>query len=81
RDIDADPNSQTRGVELIGSFESIAKAEEMTRDVLAKFLVGFLFTGGADQFSMQVPNNKVGLILGKGGEIIKSMQVSTGLVF
>nr|GEZ88894.1 hypothetical protein [Tanacetum cinerariifolium] len=31
-----DPNSQTRGVELTGSSESIAKAEEIIRDVLAK---------------------------------------------
>ncbi|KAF5195742.1 hypothetical protein FRX31_014671 [Thalictrum thalictroides] len=31
---------------------------------------------GADQFSMKVPNNKVGLIIGKGGETIKIMQES-----
>ncbi|GJX84505.1 K homology domain-containing protein [Tanacetum coccineum] len=36
RDMDADPNSQIRGVELTGSLESIAKAKEMIRDVLAK---------------------------------------------
>ncbi|KAI5424624.1 hypothetical protein KIW84_030708 [Lathyrus oleraceus] len=33
---------------------------------------------GGDEFSMQIPNNKVGLIIGKGGETIKSMQASTG---
>nr|GEV45627.1 far upstream element-binding protein 2 [Tanacetum cinerariifolium] len=87
RDMDADPNSQTRGVELTGSSESIAKAEEMIRDVLAEAEAGGSGVvsrrlpgqqGGADQFSMQVPNNKVGLIIGKGGETIKSMQASTG---
>ncbi|GKG22359.1 K homology domain-containing protein, partial [Tanacetum coccineum] len=36
RDMDADPNSQTRGVELTVSSESIAKAEELIRDVLAE---------------------------------------------
>ncbi|GJV40572.1 K homology domain-containing protein, partial [Tanacetum coccineum] len=82
RDMDADPNSQTRGVELTGSSESIAKAKEMIRDVLAKvYCVSRRLPGkqgGANQFSMQVPNNKVGLIIGKGGETIKSMQASTG---
>ena len=27
---------------------------------------------------MKVPNNKVGLIVGKGGEIIRNMQAKTG---
>ncbi|XP_071701182.1 uncharacterized protein [Rutidosis leptorrhynchoides] len=87
RDMDADPNSQTRAVELTGSSESIAKAEQLIKDVLAEAESGGSGTvsrrlpgqqGGAEQFSMQVPNNKVGLIIGKGGETIKSMQASTG---
>ncbi|GJW73645.1 far upstream element-binding protein 2-like protein, partial [Tanacetum coccineum] len=62
--MDADPNSQTRGVELTGSSKSIAKAEKMIIDVLAKAEAG--------------GSGVVGLIIGKGGETIKSMQASTG---
>ncbi|PWA90761.1 K-like domain protein [Artemisia annua] len=58
RDMDADPNTQTRGVELTVYSESIAKVEELIRDVLAEVEAGG-FGGGADQFSMQVPNNNV----------------------
>ncbi|KAI3687361.1 hypothetical protein L1987_81056 [Smallanthus sonchifolius] len=87
RDMDADPHSHTRAVELTGSSESIAKAEQLIKDVLAEAESGGSGTvsrrfpgqqGGAEQFVMQVPNNKVGLIIGKGGETIKSMQASTG---
>nr|XP_023908716.1 flotillin-like protein 3 [Quercus suber]POF15407.1 flotillin-like protein 3 [Quercus suber] len=33
---------------------------------------------GADKFVMKIPNNKVGLVIGKGGETIKNMQANTG---
>lgn len=36
RDMDADPHSLTREVELTGSAESIAKAEQLIKDVLAE---------------------------------------------
>lgn len=39
RDMDADPNSPTRPVELMGTPEQIAKAEQLINDVLAE--VGF----------------------------------------
>ena len=32
---------------------------------------------GADKFVMKIPNNKVGLVIGKGGETIKNMQANT----
>ncbi|CAN1855250.1 Far upstream element-binding protein 3 [Linum perenne] len=35
-------------------------------------------TGVPDQLEMQVPNEKVGLIIGKGGETIKGLQTKTG---
>ncbi|KAJ9537397.1 hypothetical protein OSB04_030130 [Centaurea solstitialis] len=87
RDMDADPHSLTREVELTGSAESIAKAEQLIKDVLAEAESGGSGIvsrrvsgppGGAEQFVMQVPNNKVGLVIGKGGETIKNMQASTG---
>ncbi|KAI3522423.1 hypothetical protein L1887_00173 [Cichorium endivia] len=87
RDMDADPHSLTRTVELTGSSESIAKAEQLIKDVLAEAESGGSGivsrrmpgeSGGAEQFVMKVPNNKVGLIIGKGGETIKNMQASTG---
>ncbi|KAM7510859.1 hypothetical protein LguiB_009734 [Lonicera macranthoides] len=87
RDMDADPNSQTRAVELMGTSEQIAKAEQLITEVLAEAesggsgVVSRRVTGqpgGAEQFVMKVPNNKVGLIIGKGGETIKNMQATTG---
>ncbi|XP_020695877.1 far upstream element-binding protein 1 [Dendrobium catenatum] len=88
RDMDSDPHSQTRPVELIGTPEQISKAEQLINEVLAEaaaggsgIVSGRKFTStptGAEHFSMQVPNNKVGLIIGKGGENIKNMQATTG---
>ncbi|XP_057431763.1 uncharacterized protein LOC130724532 [Lotus japonicus] len=87
RDMDADPNSPNRLVELMGSPEAIADAEKLINEVLAEAesggsgMIGRRLTGqsgSADEFSMQIPNNKVGLIIGKGGETIKSMQAESG---
>ncbi|GAA0142956.1 RNA metabolism protein [Lithospermum erythrorhizon] len=88
RDMDADPHSQSRGVELTGTPEQIAKAEQLINDVLSEAdaggsgLVSRRITGqqsgGAEQFVMMIPNNKVGLVIGKGGETIKTMQATTG---
>ncbi|CAI9093652.1 OLC1v1029207C1 [Oldenlandia corymbosa var. corymbosa] len=87
RDMDADPHSQTRGVELMGTPEQISKAESLIKDVLNEAeaggsgIVSRRVSGqqaGGDQFVMKVPNNKVGLVIGKGGETIKSMQNRTG---
>ncbi|KAL3746846.1 hypothetical protein ACJRO7_015744 [Eucalyptus globulus] len=87
RDMDADPNSPTRPVELMGTPEQIAKAEQLINDVLAEAEAGGSGiiskrvtgpTGSADQFVMKIPNNKVGLVIGKGGETIKNMQARTG---
>lgn len=36
RDMDADPNSLTRTVELVGSSEQISKAEQLINDVLTE---------------------------------------------
>ncbi|XP_072983413.1 uncharacterized protein [Typha latifolia] len=88
RDMDADPNSQTRTVELIGTSEQVSKAEQLINDVLSEAEAGGSgiatarrFSGpqvGAEQFQMKVANDKVGLIIGKGGETIKNMQAKSG---
>ncbi|CAN1162636.1 Far upstream element-binding protein 3 [Linum perenne] len=87
RDMDADPNSPTRKVELMGTHEQIEKAERLITDVLAEADAGGSGTvgrrfggqgGSGDHFVMKVPNNKVGLVIGKGGETIKNMQARTG---
>ncbi|XP_019423653.1 PREDICTED: far upstream element-binding protein 2-like isoform X1 [Lupinus angustifolius] len=90
RDADADPHSATRPVELIGSLESIDKAEKLINAVIAEADAGgspaLVARGispaqaivGSEQIQLQVPNEKVGLIIGRGGETIKSLQTKSG---
>ncbi|KAE8658075.1 hypothetical protein F3Y22_tig00116975pilonHSYRG00173 [Hibiscus syriacus] len=86
RDLDADPNSMNRPVELVGTAEQISKAEQLINDVLVEAeaggsgMVSRRMTGqaGSEHFEMKIPCNKVGLVIGKGGETIKSMQARTG---
>ncbi|KAK9141934.1 hypothetical protein Syun_011334 [Stephania yunnanensis] len=81
RDVDADINSTTRMVELMGTSEQISKAEQLINGVLSQAEAGgsnlvsrrFSGQGGGEQFQM-----KVGLIIGKGGETIKNMQANSG---
>lgn len=40
RDADADPHAATRPVELIGTLESINKAEKLINDVIAEVCFG-----------------------------------------
>ncbi|GAB4853954.1 hypothetical protein Ancab_018162 [Ancistrocladus abbreviatus] len=88
KDADADPNSLTRDVELMGTSEQIVRAEELINEVIAETdaassaLSGnhsvTVVQAGAEQFVMKVPNDKVALIIGKGGETIKNMQSKSG---
>uniref|UniRef100_A0A0A9B4K4 K Homology domain-containing protein n=1 Tax=Arundo donax TaxID=35708 RepID=A0A0A9B4K4_ARUDO len=88
KDVDADSNAPTRSVELVGSLESIDKAEQIIKSVIAEAEAGgspaLIARGfgsgqpGSEQFEMTVPDNKVGLIIGKGGETIKSLQTRSG---
>ncbi|KAJ0260242.1 hypothetical protein HA466_0064760 [Hirschfeldia incana] len=89
RDMDADPNAPTRTVDLTGTPDQISRAEELINEVLQEAETGGQGGSGggprrmggqpgADQFVMKIPNNKVGLVIGKGGETIKSMQANTG---
>ncbi|XP_021903364.1 far upstream element-binding protein 1 isoform X2 [Carica papaya] len=90
RDADADPSSVTRPVEIIGTLSSIEKAEKLITAVIAEADAGgspslvarglptTQAAGAADSIEIQVPNEKVGLIIGRGGENIKSMQTKSG---
>ncbi|KAI9114146.1 hypothetical protein K1719_014796 [Acacia pycnantha] len=60
-------------VELIGSLDSIEKAKELISAVIAKLMLG-----GSEQIHIQVPNEKVGLIIRRGGETIKGLQTKFG---
>ncbi|KAF9603538.1 hypothetical protein IFM89_037019 [Coptis chinensis] len=90
RDAEADPYAATRPVELIGALENINKAEKLIKDVIAEADAGgspSLVARGfgtvqasvaAEQIEIQVPNEKVGLIIGRGGETIKNLQTRSG---
>ncbi|KAE9606523.1 putative K domain-containing protein [Lupinus albus] len=90
RDADAAPHSATRLVELIGSLGSIEKAEKLINAVVAEADAGgspalvarglspAQATVGSEQIQIQVPNEKVGLIIGRGGETIKNLQTKSG---
>uniref|UniRef100_A0A1D1YDH5 Far upstream element-binding protein 2 n=1 Tax=Anthurium amnicola TaxID=1678845 RepID=A0A1D1YDH5_9ARAE len=88
RDVDSDPHSSSRPVELTGTIENINKAEQLIKDVIAEADAGgspsLVARGfgasqhGAEQLQIQVPNEKVGMIIGKGGETIKSLQARSG---
>lgn len=89
RDADTDPHAASRPVELIGTLDNISKAEKLIKDVIAEADAGgspALVARGfgtvqavvGEQIEIQVPNEKVGLIIGKGGETIKSLQTRSG---
>ncbi|VFQ82004.1 unnamed protein product [Cuscuta campestris] len=89
RDSDSDPHSTTRPVELIGTLDSVVKAEKLIKDVIAEADAGgspSLVAKGfnpvqsviGDQIEMKVPIEKVGLIIGKSGETIKNLQARSG---
>ncbi|KAK8971402.1 hypothetical protein KSP40_PGU009726 [Platanthera guangdongensis] len=86
KDANTDPHSSTRLVELVGTLESISKAEQLIRDVLAESDAGGspslvargFITPGGEQLEIQIPNEKVGVIIGKGGETIKNLQRKSG---
>ncbi|BBN04805.1 far upstream element-binding protein [Marchantia polymorpha subsp. ruderalis] len=89
RDADSDPRAPTRQVELMGSPDQINRAEQLIKDVIAEQAAaggsGALVARGfggigppGDQVQIKVPNNKVGLIIGRGGETIKNLQGRSG---
>ncbi|GER37878.1 KH domain-containing protein [Striga asiatica] len=90
RDADADPRSTTRPVEVVGTLEDINKAEKLIKDVIAEANAGgspslvargfntAQAASGGEQVEIQVPIEKVGLIIGKGGETIRNLQTRSG---
>eukprot|EP01018_Ginkgo_biloba_P013854 Gb_04922 [translate_table: standard] len=89
RDTDSDPSSMTRQVELMGSLEQINRAEQLINDVIAEADAGGSASTlaarsfgnvqpGSEQLQIKVPNNKVGLVIGRGGETIKNLQSRSG---
>ncbi|KAK0575615.1 hypothetical protein LWI29_003782 [Acer saccharum] len=90
RDADADPNCMTRPVEIVGTLSNINKAEKLISAVIAEADAGGspslvargLATqqavGIGEQVEIKVPNEKVGLIIGRGGETIKGLQTRSG---
>ncbi|XP_038707718.1 far upstream element-binding protein 1-like [Tripterygium wilfordii] len=87
KDSEVDPHSLTRDVELMGTSEQISRAEQLINDVIAGADAGGSASStqglnsmqpGANQFAMKVPNNRVALLIGKGGETIKTIQSRSG---
>ncbi|XP_022733059.1 far upstream element-binding protein 1-like isoform X2 [Durio zibethinus] len=90
RDADADRDAPTRPVEIIGTLSSITKAEKLIHAVIAEADAGgspslvarglatTQAAGAAEQIEIQVPNEKVGIIIGRGGETIKGLQTRSG---
>ncbi|KAJ6858954.1 hypothetical protein NC652_041299 [Populus alba x Populus x berolinensis] len=91
RDSEANPQSTTRPVELIGTLSSIRNAEKLINAVIAEADAGgspslvamglassAQTAGVGDQLEIPVPNEKVGLIIGRGGETIKGLQAKSG---
>ncbi|KAJ7515787.1 hypothetical protein O6H91_22G027800 [Diphasiastrum complanatum] len=87
RDADADPNAPTRQVEIMGTSEQISRAEQLIKDVIAEAAAGasaafptrgFGGPPSGEQVNIRVPNSKVGLIIGRGGETIRSLQSRSG---
>ncbi|KAL1533934.1 far upstream element-binding protein 2-like [Salvia divinorum] len=90
RDADADPRAVSRPLELVGTLESINRAERLIKDVIAEAdaggspsLVARGFStvqaaSGGEQLEIEVPIEKVGLIIGKGGETIRNLQTRSG---
>ncbi|XP_047979156.1 far upstream element-binding protein 2 isoform X1 [Salvia hispanica] len=90
RDADADPRAVSRPLELVGTLESINRAERLIKGVIAEAdaggspsLVARGFNtaqaaSGGELLEIQVPVEKVGLIIGKGGETIRNLQTRSG---
>ncbi|KAL0456290.1 UNVERIFIED_CONTAM: Far upstream element-binding protein 2 [Sesamum latifolium] len=86
RDADADPRSATRPLEIVGTLENINKAEKLIKDadaggspsLVARGFSTVQAASGGEQLEIQVPTEKVGLIIGKGGETIRNLQTRSG---
>eukprot|EP00270_Netrium_digitus_P005031 TRINITY_DN1654_c0_g2_i1.p1 TRINITY_DN1654_c0_g2~~TRINITY_DN1654_c0_g2_i1.p1 ORF type:complete len:341 (-),score=46.04 TRINITY_DN1654_c0_g2_i1:855-1853(-) len=88
RDADADPRVPTRQVALMGTLEQINKAQQLIEEVISEASSGSgagmpsrgfsAVAPPGESIQIKVPNSKVGLIIGRGGESIKSLQQRSG---
>ncbi|KAL9224025.1 hypothetical protein vseg_000100 [Gypsophila vaccaria] len=89
RDAEADPNAPTRTVEILGRPESLSKAERLIKDVIAEADAGgspslvargfsAALSDGSTEIELPVPGDKVGLIIGRGGDTIRNLQTRSG---
>ncbi|EOA22010.1 hypothetical protein CARUB_v10002533mg [Capsella rubella] len=90
RDSEADPNSSVRPVDIIGTVVCIENAEKLINAVISEAEAGGSSAlvarghpgthaiGIPEQIEIKVPNDKVGQIIGRGGETIKNMQTRSG---
>lgn len=80
-DRSADPHSATRVVTVSGAFDAIERAKSLidqlvNADPAARAAMYNPYTPRGDETSVvvYVPNDKAGLIIGRGGETIKYIQ-------
>lgn len=84
KDMDHNPNYPFRTVELMGTPEQIDRAEQAIQEVIAEADAAAAnstpapYVSAGEQIQLTVPTNKVGLIIGRGGETIKGLQSKTG---
>ncbi|MCO5586636.1 hypothetical protein L7F22_040577 [Adiantum nelumboides] len=84
KDMDHNPHVPFRTVELMGTPEQIERAEQAIHDVIAEADAAAANSSQStyipvgEQIQLTVPTNKVGLIIGRGGETIKGLQSKTG---
>eukprot|EP00828_Plagiopyla_frontata_P014605 TRINITY_DN1910_c0_g1_i2.p1 TRINITY_DN1910_c0_g1~~TRINITY_DN1910_c0_g1_i2.p1 ORF type:complete len:496 (+),score=81.54 TRINITY_DN1910_c0_g1_i2:284-1771(+) len=80
---DSAPNSNTRNVFVEGDRESIDKVKRMLQEIVeAQQKLKSAMTGmsinGQSRLEYPVPNNLVGLIIGRGGETVKGINTRSG---
>lgn len=79
---DSGPNSTTRNVFVEGDRESISKVKKMLQEIIdtQQKLKNAISGGGGKSTKMEVPvpDNLVGLIIGRGGDTIKNINHKTG---
>ncbi|KAL9669544.1 hypothetical protein QQ045_007091 [Rhodiola kirilowii] len=88
KDAEAYPGMATRDVDLVGTTDQVSRAEELIHSVIAEADAGGSASvaahgvrsgsTGGDQVVMKVPDNRVALLIGKGGETIKTIQNRSG---
>lgn len=85
--IDHNSEGPTRKITLSGAAGAVAKAGEMVKEVLREFdamrASGGMGAGiggpvGSQGVLYDCPSDKVGLVIGRGGETIKRLQAETG---